>query len=119
MLLDKIVKENDIKKISPEKYELLAEEIREFLIKKISTTGGHLGSNLGAVELTMALHLALDLPEDKIIWDVGHQSYTHKLLTGRKSGFENLRKFGGMSGFPKRKESECDAFDTGHREQET
>ena len=114
MLLDKIVKENDIKKISPEKYELLAEEIREFLIKKISTTGGHLGSNLGAVELTMALHLALDLPEDKIIWDVGHQSYTHKLLTGRKSGFENLRKFGGMSGFPKRKESECDAFDTGH-----
>ena len=114
MLLDKIVKENDIKKISPEKYELLAEEIREFLIDKISTTGGHLGSNLGAVELTMALHLALDLPEDKIIWDVGHQSYTHKLLTGRKSGFENLRKFGGMSGFPKRKESECDAFDTGH-----
>lgn len=114
MLLDKIVKENDIKKISPEKYELLAEEIREFLIKKISTTGGHLGSNLGAVELTMALHLALDLPEDKIIWDVGHQSYTHKLLTGRKSGFESLRKFGGMSGFPKRKESECDAFDTGH-----
>ena len=114
MLLDKIVKENDIKKISPEKYELLAEEIREFLIDKISTTGGHLGSNLGAVELTMALHLALALPEDKIIWDVGHQSYTHKLLTGRKSGFENLRKFGGMSGFPKRKESECDAFDTGH-----
>lgn len=114
MLLDKILKENDIKKISPAKYDLLAEEIRQFLIEKISTTGGHLGSNLGAVELTMALHLALDLPEDKIIWDVGHQSYTHKLLTGRKDGFESLRKFGGMSGFPKRKESECDAFDTGH-----
>ena len=77
-------------------------------------TGGHLGSNLGAVELTMALHPSLSLPEDKIIWDVGHQSYTHKLLTGRRDGFETLRKFGGMSGFPKRKESACDAFDTGH-----
>ena len=92
----------------------MAEEIREFLIEKISVTGGHLGSNLGAVELTMALHLSLSLPEDKIIWDVGHQSYTHKLLTGRRDGFETLRKFGGMSGFPKRKESACDAFDTGH-----
>ena len=77
-------------------------------------TGGHLASNLGVVELTIALHLAFHLPEDKLIWDVGHQSYTHKLLTGRKSGFENLRSYGGMSGFPKRKESDCDAFDTGH-----
>lgn len=114
MLLDNINKVNDIKKIAPEDYPALAEEIRQFLIEKISKTGGHLGSNLGAVELTMALHLSFNLPEDKIIWDVGHQSYTHKLLTGRREGFENLRKYGGMSGFPKRKESDCDCFDTGH-----
>ncbi len=114
MLLDKIAKENDIKKIKKEDYKELAEEIRQFLIEKISITGGHLGSNLGAVELTMALHLSLNLPEDKIVWDVGHQAYTHKLLTGRKAGFETLRKYGGMSGFPKRKESDCDCFDTGH-----
>ncbi len=114
MILETIEKENDIKNVNPEDWNLLAEEIREFLIRKISVTGGHLGSNLGAVELTMALHLSLNLPEDKIVWDVGHQSYTHKLLTGRRSGFENLRKYGGMSGFPKRKESECDCFDTGH-----
>ena len=87
MLLDSIRQVNDIKNIGEEDYETLAEEIRRFLIEKISVTGGHLGSNLGAVELTMALHLALNLPEDKIIWDVGHQSYTHKLLTGRREGF--------------------------------
>lgn len=114
MILERIEKENDIKEIPPEELELLAEEIREFLIHKISVTGGHLGSNLGTVELTMALHLSLNLPKDKIVWDVGHQSYTHKLLTGRRAGFETLRKYGGMSGFPKRKESECDCFDTGH-----
>lgn len=114
MLLNKIENPNDIKKINKDEYKLLAQEIRRFLIEKISVTGGHLGSNLGAVELTMALHLALNLPEDKIIWDVGHQSYTHKLLTGRKEGFDGLRQFGGMSGFPKRKESSFDAFDTGH-----
>lgn len=114
MILETIEKENDIKNVAPENWNLLAEEIREFLINKISVTGGHLGSNLGAVELTMALHLSLNLPQDKIVWDVGHQSYTHKLLTGRRSGFENLRKYGGMSGFPKRKESDCDCFDTGH-----
>ncbi len=114
MLLDKITKANDIKKINPEDYDVLAQEIRDFLIEKISVSGGHLGSNLGAVELTMALHLALDLPEDKIVWDVGHQAYTHKILTGRREGFESLRKFGGISGFPKRKESDCDSFDTGH-----
>ncbi len=114
MLLDKINRANDIKKIKQEDYPALAEEIRQFLIQKISKTGGHLGSNLGAVELTMALHLAFNLPEDKIIWDVGHQSYTHKLLTGRREGFDSLRKYGGMSGFPKRKESDCDSFDTGH-----
>lgn len=114
MFLEKIEKTNDIKEIGAENYNALAEEIRQFLIHSISVTGGHLGSNLGAVELTMALHLFLNLPEDKIIWDVGHQSYTHKILTGRRDGFINLRKYGGISGFPKRKESDCDCFDTGH-----
>ena len=114
MLLEKIQKENDIKQLKPEELEKLAEEIRQFLVEKISVTGGHLASNLGVVELTMALHLAFELPQDKMIWDVGHQSYTHKILTGRRAGFADLRKYGGMSGFPKRKESECDAFDTGH-----
>ena len=114
MFLEKIEKTNDIKQLTESDYGVLAEEIRAFLIHTISETGGHLGSNLGAVELTMALHLFLDLPEDKLIWDVGHQSYTHKILTGRRDGFANLRKFGGMSGFPKRKESDCDCFDTGH-----
>lgn len=114
MYLEQIQDVNDIKNVDPENYEELAQEIRNFLIHKISVTGGHLGSNLGAVELTMALHLALKLPEDKIIWDVGHQSYTHKILTGRKDGFDGLRQYHGMSGFPKRKESNCDVFDTGH-----
>ncbi len=114
MALEKINQVNDIKKLSPKEYDQLALEIREFLIDMISRTGGHLASNLGVVELTMALHLSFDLPKDKLVWDVGHQSYTHKLLTGRKSGFDRLRKFGGMSGFPKRKESDCDCFDTGH-----
>ena len=90
MLLDSIQKPNDIKNIDPKDYDELAAEIRQFLIEKISVNGGHLGSNLGAVELTMALHLVLDLPEDKIIWDVGHQSYTHKILSGRKDGFDGL-----------------------------
>lgn len=114
MILDKIQKENDIKELKREELPQLADEIRTFLIEKISENGGHLGSNLGVVELTMALHLSFTLPQDKIIWDVGHQSYTHKMLTGRREGFETLRKYGGMSGFPKRKESACDAFDTGH-----
>ncbi len=114
MLLDTILKENDIKQIPSDQYDALAEEIREFLISKISMTGGHLGPNLGVVELTMALHLSLDLPKDKIVWDVGHQAYTHKLLTGRKDKFDSLRKFKGLSGFPKHKESPCDSFDTGH-----
>lgn len=114
MILDQIKKPNDIKAVDKELYDDLAGEIRDFLVEKISKNGGHLGSNLGAVELTMALHLALTLPKDKIIWDVGHQSYTHKLLTGRREGFENLRKFGGMAGFPKTDESDCDTFNTGH-----
>ncbi len=114
MILEKINKPNDIKQLSPIEYNQLADEIRRFLIEKISKTGGHLASNLGVVELTMALHLAFNLPQDKLIWDVGHQSYTHKILTGRKNQFDQLRKFGGMSGFPKRNESHFDAFDTGH-----
>ena len=114
MILERIEKENDIKKLEEEELKILASEIREFLIEKISVTGGHLASNLGVVELTMALHLFLDLPKDKLIWDVGHQSYTHKILTGRREGFDGLRRYGGMSGFPKRNESACDCFDTGH-----
>ncbi len=114
MILEKINKVNDIKDIPKEEYGELAAEIRNFLIEKISRNGGHLASNLGVVELTMALHLALELPTDKIIFDVGHQAYTHKLLTGRKDAFNELRVYGGMSGFPKRRENECDCFDTGH-----
>ena len=114
MLLEKIEQSSDIMKLKEEDYPILAKEIRQFLLEKISKTGGHLASNLGVVELTMALHLAFDLPKDKIVWDVGHQAYTHKLLSGRRDGFNDLRQFGGMSGFPKRKESPYDAFDTGH-----
>ena len=114
MYLEQIKQPNDIKNIPASALPELADEIRDFLIRTISVTGGHLGSNLGAVELTMALHLSLDLPNDEIIWDVGHQSYTHKILTGRREGFVHLRQYGGMSGFPKRNESDCDAFDTGH-----
>ena len=114
MFLERIQKPNDIKELKKEELTELSGEIRKFLIEKISTSGGHLASNLGVVELTMALHLVLDLPKDKIVWDVGHQAYTHKILTGRREGFDVLRKYGGMSGFPKRKESECDCFDTGH-----
>lgn len=114
MILDQINNTGDIKNIPDSELNNLAGEIREFLIDKVSKTGGHLGANLGVVELTMALHLELDLPKDRIIWDVGHQSYTHKILTGRKDGFDTLRKYGGLSGFPKRSESDCDAFDTGH-----
>ncbi len=113
-MIEQIKKENDIKKLEPQELEGLAEEIRRFLIEKTSKSGGHLASNLGVVELTIAMHRVFELPKDKIIWDVGHQSYTHKILTGRKDQFDTLRKYGGMSGFPKRKESQCDAFDTGH-----
>ena len=114
MILEKIKKPNDIHKIPLADFEPLAEEIRDFLIQSVSQTGGHLASNLGVVELTLALHNVLDFPEDKLIWDVGHQAYTHKILTGRKDEFVNLRKEGGLSGFPKRSESDCDSFDAGH-----
>ena len=114
MILDKIKKPNDIQKIPLAEFPQLAEEIRSFLIESVSRTGGHLASNLGVVELTLALHNVLDFPDDKLIWDVGHQAYTHKILTGRKGEFETLRKEGGLSGFPKRGESNCDSFDAGH-----
>ena len=114
MILDKINKPNDIHKVPLKDFPLLAQEIRDFLIESVSRTGGHLASNLGAVELTIALHNVLDMSRDKLIWDVGHQAYTHKILTGRRKEFENLRQEGGMSGFPKRNESPCDCFDTGH-----
>lgn len=98
-MLEKIQKPNDIKKIPADQLPALAEEIREFIIESLSKTGGHLASNLGVVELTIAMHRVFDLPKDKLIWDVGHQSYTHKILTGRKDGFETLRREGGISGF--------------------
>ena len=114
MILEKIKKANDVKQLSLSECEQLAQEIRDFLIQSLSETGGHLASNLGVVEMTIALHRFLHFPEDKLVWDVGHQAYTHKILTGRKEQFATLRKTGGLSGFPKRKESDCDAFDTGH-----
>lgn len=114
MILEKIKEANDVKQLSLLECEQLAQEIRNFLIRSLSETGGHLASNLGVVELTIALHRFLHFPEDKLVWDVGHQAYTHKILTGRKEQFATLRKTGGLSGFPKRKESDCDAFDTGH-----
>lgn len=114
MILEKIKEANDVKQLSLSECEQLAQEIRDFLIQSLSETGGHLASNLGVVELTIALHRFLHFPEDKLVWDVGHQAYTHKILTGRKEQFATLRKTGGLSGFPKRKESDCDAFDTGH-----
>ncbi len=114
MILERINSPEDVKTLDWEELTTLAAEIRAFLIEKISHTGGHLASNLGVVELTIAMYKAFDLPEDKIIWDVGHQSYTHKILSGRKDAFDELRQHGGLSGFPKRKESPYDAFDTGH-----
>ncbi len=114
MVLDQIQNVNDIKNLTEEEIDTLRDEIRTFLVESIAKTGGHLASNLGVIELTMALHLSFDLTKDKIVWDVGHQSYTHKILTGRKDGFEHLREYGGMSGFPKTEECEADSFNTGH-----
>lgn len=114
MFLEKIKFPEDVKKIKKEDYPILAKEIRTFLIKSLSTTGGHLASNLGVVELSIALFHCLNLDVDKIIWDVGHQSYTHKILSGRKDAFDTLRKYKGLSGFPKTSESKYDSFNTGH-----
>lgn len=113
-LLDKINSPKDLKSLSNDELKTLAQEIREELIETVSQTGGHLAPNLGVVELTIGLHRALDAPKDKIVWDVGHQSYIHKILTGRLKQFKTLRQYGGIAGFPKRLESEYDVFDTGH-----
>ena len=104
----------DLKDMSYDELELLTYEIRDFLVDKVSRTGGHLSSNLGAVELSIAIHRVFDTPKDKVIWDVGHQTYVHKILTGRADNFDTLRQMGGMSGFPKKSESPFDTFDTGH-----
>jgi 1-deoxy-D-xylulose-5-phosphate synthase len=114
MLLEKINSPADLKKLKPEQLPALAEEVRQFLLETVSNTGGHLGSSLGTVELTIALHYCFDSPKDRIIWDVGHQAYTHKILTGRREQFPTQRQYHGISGFPKRSESEHDAFGVGH-----
>lgn len=113
-LLNGVNSPQDIKKMNNKQLEELSKEIRKFLVKKISKTGGHLASNLGVVELTLALHKVFESPKDKIIWDVGHQAYVHKIITGRKEDFDTLRQYNGLSGFPKESESEHDIFDTGH-----
>jgi 1-deoxy-D-xylulose-5-phosphate synthase len=114
MLLESINSPSDLKKLSVEQLPALAEEVRRFLLETVSSTGGHLGSNLGTVELSIALHYCFDTPKDKIVWDVGHQAYTHKILTGRRDRFHTQRQYKGLSGFPKRCESEYDAFGVGH-----
>mgnify|MGYP000446022790 CR=1 FL=1 len=113
-LLEKISQPSDLKKLSSQQTVQLCAEIREFLLDNVSKTGGHLASNLGAVELTVALHRVLTTPTDEIVFDVGHQCYTHKLLTGRREGFAKLRQLDGISGFPNPNESEHDAFIAGH-----
>ncbi|NQU13088.1 MAG: 1-deoxy-D-xylulose-5-phosphate synthase, partial [Desulfobacteraceae bacterium] len=112
--LDRIDSPADLKELSLDQLETLADEIRQKIIDTVSKTGGHLAPNLGVVELTIALHYVFDTPKDKIIWDVGHQAYAHKLLTGRRDRFHTLRPYGGISGFPKSSESPYDTFDTGH-----
>lgn len=114
MILDKIENPKDLKKLNIKEKEILAKEIREEIIDTVSKTGGHLASNLGVVELTIALHSVFNMPKDKIVWDVGHQTYVHKMLTGRKEKISTLRQLNGIAGFPKAKESEYDSFDTGH-----
>ena len=114
MLIDNIKNTKDLKKLISPELKQLAEELREIIIGTISSTGGHLASNLGSVELTIALHYVFNCPDDKIVWDVGHQAYTHKLLTGRYDSFHTNRQHGGISGFPKMSESPCDSFGTGH-----
>ena len=113
-LLEQIKTSKDIKQLSRKELKLLAADIRKRMIDVVSKNGGHLASSLGAVELTLAIHYVFDLPKDTLIWDVGHQAYAHKLLTGRASNFHTLRQYGGISGFPKRSESPYDTLDTGH-----
>lgn len=113
-ILDKVDSTKDLKKLTLKEKSILAEDIRKLIIETVSKNGGHLASNLGVVELTIAIHSVFDTPKDKIIWDVGHQSYVHKILTGRKEQISTLRQFGGIAGFPKTSESEFDNFDTGH-----
>ena len=112
--LNKINSPADVKELNTDEMTKLAQEIRKFLVNVISKTGGHLAPNLGVVELTLALHKVFNTPSDKIVWDVGHQSYVHKIITGRREIFDTLRQYGGLSGFPKRSESAHDAFGTGH-----
>lgn len=112
--LDKVNSPSDIKLMNVEQMDELSKDIRKFLVKSVSQTGGHLASNLGVVELTLALHKVFESPKDKIVWDVGHQSYVHKMITGRKGEFNTLRQLNGLSGFPKECESPHDIFDTGH-----
>lgn len=113
-ILDHINSPDDIRSLNLLQLETLAEEIRQFLIEKVSVTGGHLASNLGVVELTLVLHKVFNTPKDKIIWDVGHQSYVHKIITGRREQFDTLKRLDGIAGFPKCCESNCDSFNTGH-----
>ena len=114
MILDKINMPNDLKTLNMNELAELSDEIRKIIIKKVNKTGGHFGSNLGIIEATIALHYVFNCPDDKIVFDVSHQCYPHKILTGRKEGFDCLRKYGGISGFPKPRESGCDSFGTGH-----
>lgn len=113
-MLEKINSSEDLKKLNKEEKEELADDIRKYILEIVSKNGGHLASNLGVVELTLALHSVFDLPKDKIVWDVGHQTYVHKILTGRKDELKTLRKLDGIAGFPKTNESETDCFNTGH-----
>ncbi|MDY0341521.1 MAG: 1-deoxy-D-xylulose-5-phosphate synthase N-terminal domain-containing protein, partial [Coriobacteriia bacterium] len=113
-ILDSISEPSALKDLDLDELTQLSAEIRETLIATVSETGGHLAPNLGVVELTLGLHRALDCPKDRIVWDVGHQAYVHKLITGRQGTFSTLRTYGGMCGFPKRTESPCDVHDAGH-----
>src|SRR5436190_1708114 len=114
MVLETIASAEDLRRLGPEQLELLADEIRQFIVQSVSVTGGHLGSNLGVVELTIALHRVFDSPKDILLWDTGHQAYVHKILTGRRDRFPTLRQAGGLSGYPSRAESEHDWVENSH-----
>ena len=113
-MIEKINSSEELKKLNIEEQKKLAEEIRKYILEVVSENGGHLASDLGVVELTIALHTVFNLPEDKIVWDVGHQTYVHKIITGRREQLKTLRKLNGIAGFPKTNESETDCFNTGH-----